>query len=112
MRELKCPYCGVGYEPSRCTLEVSGFQLRGLDCLRCPECGDEVFTGEQMELVQHKAREAGVWGTKLGLERTISRSGRRPVIPVPAEYEKLGFVAGTKVRIYAEENKLVLEKSE
>lgn len=112
MSELKCPYCGVRYEPSKCTLEVSGFQLRGLDCLRCSECGDETFTGEQLELVQHKAKEAGVWGTKPGLERTISRSGRRPVISVPAEYERLGFVPGTKVRIRAEENKLVLEKSE
>lgn len=53
MHELKCPYCKVGYEPSRCTMEVAGFQLRGLDCLRCPECGDEIFTGEQMEIVQH-----------------------------------------------------------
>lgn len=112
MAELKCPYCGVGYELSRCTMEAAGFQLRGLDCLRCPECGDEVFTCEQMELVQHKAKEAGVWGVKRGLERKISRSGRRPVIPVPAEYEKLGFVAGTKVRIHAEEDKLVLEKSD
>ena len=40
-----------------------------------------------------------------------SRSGRRPVIPVPAEYEKLGFVAGTRVRIHAGEDKLVLKKS-
>lgn len=112
MGELKCPYCKVGYEPSKCTMEIAGFRLRGLDCLRCPECGDEVFTSEQMEIVQHKAKEAGVWGVRPGLKRTISRSGRRPVIAVPAEYEKLGFTAGTKVNIYAEEDKLVLEKSD
>lgn len=111
MLKLKCPYCKVKYEQSKCTIEVVGFQLRGLDCLRCPECGDEIFTSEQMEVVEHKAREAGVWGTKIGLERTISRSGRRPVISVPAEYEKLGFKVGTKVRVYVEGDKLVLKRS-
>ena len=68
-RKAKCPYCWVGYEPSKCTMEIGGFQLRGLGC---PECGDEVFTREQMELVQHEAMEAGVWGSKFGLEHYIS----------------------------------------
>jgi len=54
---LLCPTCCVEYKETQFDLEVDGAILRNVKALRCPSCGEEQFSPEQIEAVIKQAGE-------------------------------------------------------
>ena len=53
---LLCPACCVEYVAVEFDLDVDGDILRNVKALRCPVCGEEVFTPEQHEEIRKQIK--------------------------------------------------------
>lgn len=108
---IKCPDCGVRYKVEKTDFEYQGIVVRGIKCLRCPRCGDELFTPEQYDAI--RARVMAI-APPLRLTRKISRAGGRPTLYLPEDLVKVaGLKVGDEVDIYLEgKRKIVVEPSE
>jgi hypothetical protein len=51
---LLCPVCCVEYVEVEFDFEEDGFLLRNVKALRCPCCGEEVFTPQQVEAIRQR----------------------------------------------------------
>jgi len=51
---LMCPVCYVEYVEVHFDFELDGAVLRDVEALRCPVCGEEVFSPEQQETIRKR----------------------------------------------------------
>ncbi len=55
---LLCPVCCVECVEVEFDLEVNGAVLRNVRALRCPACGEERFTPEQVEAIRKRTSDS------------------------------------------------------
>lgn len=105
---VKCPKCKVKYEETTCNYEQFGIIIPKTPCYRCPKCGDEVFSPEQVKAIRDKI---SALAPKIRVVRKISKAGRRPAVYIPeAIIKSLDLAPGDEVAIYLEDRKrIVLE---
>jgi hypothetical protein len=51
---LLCPLCCLEYVEVIFDCEIDGTILRDVKALKCPSCGEEVFTPEQQQAITEK----------------------------------------------------------
>jgi len=105
---VKCPRCQVEYEEATCSYEQFGVIIPNTPCYRCPKCGDEVFSPEQVKAIRERI---SALAPKIRVVRKISKAGRRPVVYLPEVItESLDLAPGDEVAVYLEDKKrIVLE---
>jgi len=105
---VKCPRCKREYKETVCNYEQFGVIIQNTPCYRCPKCGDEVFSPEQVKVIREKI---SALAPKIRVVRKISKAGRRPAVYLPeAIVESLELLPGDEIAIYLEGKKrIVLE---
>ncbi len=103
---IKCPRCKVEYKEATCNYEQFGVIIPNTSCYRCPKCGEEIFTPEQVKTIRERI---ATFAPKIRLIRKISKAGRRPVVYLPETIiESLDLAPGDKVTIYIEDKKRII----
>jgi hypothetical protein len=103
---VKCHKCKVEYVEASCNYEQFGVIIPHTPCYRCPKCGDEVFSPEQVKAIREKI---SALAPKIRVVRKISKAGRRPVVYLPNIItETLDLEPGDEVAIYLEDGKRII----
>ncbi|MCW4029650.1 MAG: hypothetical protein NWE92_08395 [Candidatus Bathyarchaeota archaeon] len=55
---LLCPSCCVEYVAVKFDLDIDGSILHDVDALKCPSCGEEMFTPQQLQTIQKRSENA------------------------------------------------------
>ena len=101
-----CPRDGAAYVEGRCDYEQFGVLIRNVDCLKCPRCGDELFTPEQVRTIRERI---AALAPEVRLVRRISSAGKRPALYLPGEIvSRLNLAVGEEVSIYLEGKKRIV----
>ncbi len=101
-----CPKDGAEYIRNKCDYEQFGVLIRSVDCLKCPKCGDELFTSEQVRTIRERI---AALAPEVRLVRKISRAGKRPALYLPQNIvSRLKLSVGEEVSIYLEGNKRIV----
>lgn len=80
--------------------------MRNIPCFKCPNCGDEIFSPEQVKLIREKIEQ---FAPQIKVIRKISKAGKRPAIYLPARIvETVGLSSGDDVMIYLEGKKRIV----
>lgn len=104
---MKCRKCRVDLEEVQTDYEHGGVLLRGVKALRCPKCGEELFTLEQYGEI--KQRLLAVI-KPLRLRRKVSEAGKRPAIYLPEDVVRAADVrVGDEIEIYMEGRRIIIE---
>lgn len=86
--------------------EYRGVVVKGVQAMRCPECGEEVIGVE--EYAKIKRRIEGII-KPLKLRRRVSAAGRRPAIYLPEDVVRAAHIKiGDEVDIYMEDDKIII----
>jgi hypothetical protein len=86
--------------------EYRGVVVKGVQAMRCPECGEEVIGVE--EYAKIKRRIEGLI-KPLKLRRRVSAAGRRPAIYLPEDVVRAAHIKiGDEVDIYMEDDKIII----
>ncbi|MDR0373515.1 MAG: YgiT-type zinc finger protein [Nitrososphaerota archaeon] len=48
---LLCPICCIEYAEVTFDFEINGIVLHDVDALKCPKCGEEIFSPQQQEKI-------------------------------------------------------------
>jgi len=103
---IKCPKCQVEYKEAKTSFEQLGVIIPNASCLKCPKCGDEIFTPAQVRAIRERITAIA---PQLKLIRKISQAGRRPAIYLPDDLiTTLGLSIGDEVAIYTEGKKKII----
>lgn len=103
---VKCTKCEVEYEEATCSYEQFGVIIPNTLCYRCPKCGGEVFSPEQVKAIREKI---SALAPEIRVVRKVSKAGRRPAIYLPeAITQSLDLVPGDEVTIYLEGKKRII----
>jgi YgiT-type zinc finger domain-containing protein len=103
---LKCYKHDVEMKPAIVDYAYRGVVVKGVQALRCPECGEEVIGVE--EYAQIKKRIEGII-KPLKLRRKVSAAGKRPAIYLPEDVVKAAHIKiGDEVDIYMEDDKIII----
>ena len=103
---MKCYKHDVEMEPAFIDYEYRGVVVKGVEVLRCPECGEEVIGVE--EYAKIRRRLEGII-KPLKLRRKVSAAGKRPAIYLPEDVVKAAHIKiGDEVDIYMEDDKIVI----
>lgn len=69
---------------------------------RCPRCGEEAFTADQVERTQAEARRMGLFGIESATTRKLQRTGSSVTVTLDADLLRdvlRRAKPGTKVRV-------------
>ncbi len=103
---MKCYKHDIEMQPAVVDYEHRGVVIKGVQALRCPECGEEVIDVEEYAKIR-KRIEAII--KPLKLRRKISAAGKRPVIYLPEDVVKAANIKiGDDVDIYMEDDKIII----
>jgi len=104
---VKCPKCKVAYRKVKTTFESGGVFVQNVEALRCPKCGDELFSPEQAAEIRKKIEHVA---PSLRIERKISSAaGKKPIIYLPREIlAAAGLKIGDVVKMGLEGKKRVV----
>lgn len=89
-----CP-CGGKVEWKKTRIIQEGIDCGILDIERCGKCGEEYLPEESMRIVEHKLKEAGLWGIERK-EIKFWKSGKAIVVRFPSELAKKGGLEKAK----------------
>lgn len=106
----KCPSCGKGaLVKSKVRETMFGVDLGEFEAEVCKACGEAFFGEAAMDLLEQRARKAGVWG--LGKKLKIARSGNSLVLRIPADLASfLHLKVGKEVYVRPEgEDRIVVD---
>lgn len=103
---MKCYRHDVEMQPTVVDYAYRGVVVKGVQALRCPECGEEVINVE--EYAKIRRRIEGII-KPLKLRRKISAAGKRPAIYLPEDVVKAAHIKiGDEVDIYMEDDKIII----
>jgi len=103
---VKCPKCSMPYKRAKCDYEQYGIVMRNVPCFKCPKCGDEIFSPEQVRFIREKIH---LFAPQIKVIRKISKAGKRPAIYLPERIvETMGLSSGDEVTIYLEGKKRIV----
>jgi len=107
---VRCLVCGKGYlRPAKIEEKVYGISLGTYDGEVCEECGESFLRGEEVDRLEARAKELGLWGLEKKVK--IGKSGNSLIVRIPARIaDFLKLEPGSEVFISPEgRNRLVLE---
>lgn len=105
----KCPKCKTEYIEVEVDFEYGDVILRNVKALKCPRCGEELFTPEQYRIIRERIRSVA---QPLKLKRKISTAGKKPIVYLPEDVVKaINAKVGDEIDIYVEGNKIIIEKT-
>lgn len=94
------------YKRAKCDYEQYGIVMRNVSCFKCPKCGDEIFSPEQVRFIRKKIH---LFAPQIKVTRKISKAGKRPAIYLPERIvETMGLSSGDEVTIYLEGKKRIV----
>jgi len=103
---LRCYKHDVEMQAVVIDYEYRGVVVKGVQAMRCPECGEEVIGVE--EYAKIKRRIEGLI-KPLKLRRRVSAAGRRPAIYLPEDVVRAAHIKiGDEVDIYMEDDKIII----
>jgi len=103
---LRCYKHDVEMQSVVIDYEYRGVVVKGVQAMRCPECGEEVIGVE--EYAKIKRRIEGII-KPLKLRRRVSAAGRRPAIYLPEDVVRAAHIKiGDEVDIYMEDDKIII----
>ena len=77
---------------------------------KCPKCGEEVFSGEEVEKIRKMAMKKGLWDSGVRMTRKLQKIGRATALYIPADIQKqLKLKPRQKVVISIEDHKMIIE---
>ncbi len=104
--KIPCPKCGGIMEPAHTSHPIKelGVTLEDVPCLKCRECGEELYLGEHVKTIQDRMKRLGIfgWNSLIGkeIDMTVTSSGRRLVVGIPKEVERaLDISVGERAKI-------------
>jgi YgiT-type zinc finger domain-containing protein len=106
----KCPICEKGtLKKAKVDEEMFGMSLGKYDADVCGKCGESFMSEAEMERMEAKAKELGIWG--LGKRIKVVRSGNSLSVRIPAKIaEYLDLSEGKNVFLYPDgKNRIVVE---
>ena len=97
---MKCPKCNVEYEREKTDYEQFGIIVKDVEALRCPKCGDKVFTGQQNILNL---------APKIRIKRKVTKAAGKPTIYLPEDIVRDAKVKiGDDVYIYMQDRRRII----
>lgn len=104
----RCPKCDTEYVEVEVDFEYGDIILRNVKALRCPKCGEELFTPEQYDAIRSRIRSVA---QPLRLKRK-STAGKKPIVYLPEDVVKaINAKIGDEVDVYVEGKKIIIEKT-
>jgi hypothetical protein len=108
MTRTKCDECGGKLVQRKVDFSMFGVSIGKFPAEVCSKCGEEIFTEEVSEQIDHIAKEKGLWG--LAARTTVGKSGDSLDIRINkkiAEFAKLQ--KGQTVLVHPEgKNRIVI----
>lgn len=84
---VRCALCDKGtLRRARIREQMFGVDLGLYHGYRCSNCGETYLDERQMDVLEERAKAAGVWG--LGKKLKIVKSGNSLVLRIPADLAK------------------------
>ncbi|MFO7618267.1 MAG: AbrB/MazE/SpoVT family DNA-binding domain-containing protein [Thermoplasmata archaeon] len=108
----KCPICGrSALKEAKVEEEMFGVGLGQYDAEVCQKCGESFLDQSEMERMEARAKELGVWG--LGKRIKVVKSGNSLSVRIPAQIaEYLDLTEGKSVFLYPDgKDRIVVEVS-
>ncbi|MCS4542199.1 MAG: YgiT-type zinc finger protein [Euryarchaeota archaeon] len=103
---MKCYNCNVGLEKAKTNFEYQGVIIPDMPCLKCPKCGEKLFSPEEVRYVRE--RLAGLL-PRIKYTRKISKAGNRPVLYLPENLIKfMNLKVREEVTVYPEGKKRIV----
>ncbi len=103
---MKCPKDGAEYREAETNFEYHGVIVPNAPCLKCPKCGEALFSPEQVKYIRERVASLA---PEIKFTRKISRAGNRPALYLPdVIVEALKLHPGDEVSIYIEGKKRVV----
>jgi hypothetical protein len=76
---------------------------------KCVKCGEEEFSGEEVEKIRKMAMKEGLWGGTR-MKRRLQKIGRATAVYIPADISKqLKLKPRQEVAISVEDHKMIIE---
>ena len=103
---MKCLKCNLEYEKEKTDYEQFGIVVKNVEALRCPKCGDEVFTGDQVDRIQQS-----IWNLapKVRIKRKVTKAAGKPTIYLPEDIIRVAKVKiGDDVYIYMQDRRRIV----
>lgn len=77
---------------------------------KCVKCGEEEFSGSEVDKIQKVAESIGIWGYGLKLKRRLQKIGKTTAVYIPSDIQKyLHLKPREEVTIGVEGRKIVIE---
>jgi len=106
---MKCHNDGSEMKKTEVDYEQFGVIVRNVDVYKCPKCGEEVFTSDQVDHIQKRMEELL---PRPRIARKITRVAKNPAVYLPKELlAASGLKIGDKVTLYAGRKKVVIESA-
>ena len=109
---IKCPVCGrANLRREKRRAEQEGFDLGAYVAEVCPSCEEIFWTEKDVERMEHRAKEIGIWGLQRKTKVAIVGNSLAIRIPQPLA-NFLGLRHGTEVLIHPMgRDKLIIEET-
>lgn len=96
---MKCHKDGSEMEKSRVDYEQCGIVVRDVEAYKCPKCGEEVFTGDQVDRIQKRMMELL---PQPRISRKITKVAKNPAVYLPKELlTATGLKIGDEIVLYS-----------
>ncbi len=106
----RCPMCDKGtLKKGKVEEKMFGMSLGKYDAEVCDQCGESFFGEAEMEKMEAKAKELGVWGLAKSIK--VVKSGNSLSVRIPSNIAKfLDLKEGEDVFLYPDgKNRIVVE---
>lgn len=105
----KCWKCGSRMKEVNTVVTLRGKKFPA-HALKCIKCGEEEFSGEEVEKIRKMAMKKGLWGGGARMTRKLQKIGRATALYIPADIQKqLKLKPRQKVVISIEDHKMIIE---
>lgn len=104
----KCWKCGTMMKETDTVVTIKGKAFPA-HAEKCPKCGEEVFSGEEVEKIRKMAMKKGLWGGTR-MKRRLQKIGRATAVYIPADIRKqLKLKPRQEVVISVENHRMIIE---
>lgn len=87
LKEANCPICNGGLVRKKMPYWFGSVKLGEFGADTCLKCGEVFYTEESSDLIDRKAKDAGVWG--MGKKVVIGQSGNALMVRIPKDIAQM-----------------------
>jgi len=103
---MKCHKDGSEMKRTKVDYEQFGIIVRNIEAYKCPKCGEEVFTSDQVDHIQKRMEELL---PQPRISRKITRVAKNPAVYLPKELlTATGLKIGDEVMLYSARKRCVV----